>query len=264
MTDWKKRLAIVSDEASDSFAEAVAICLPLGIRAYELRGLEGKRFPSVSKETLASILKTVKELELTLVGVSPGFFKHEVNSSNTMHTFQQGFSQAFKVMEYLGVRQMTVFSFKREGGREASIPDRVLAHLQKAKDLCETEGVEMLIENNPAGWANTGANLAYIAKALNAKVVWDPANAAKSGEQAFPNGYQQVRDLIAHIHFKNWTAQADYVDIKDGVVDMVSQIGALKEDVYTGYYTLEPHQWHDRKNATQRNTEQLVELLEHV
>ena len=49
MTDWTSRLAIISDEADDSFAAAVDYCLPLGIRAYELRKLEGGRFPACDR-----------------------------------------------------------------------------------------------------------------------------------------------------------------------------------------------------------------------
>ena len=56
MTDWTSRLAIISDEADDSFAEAVAHCLPLGIRAYELRKLEGGRFPQVTERAVQEVI----------------------------------------------------------------------------------------------------------------------------------------------------------------------------------------------------------------
>ena len=62
MTDWKDRLAIVSDEASESFAEAVGICLPLGIRAYELRKFGGGRFPDVPAKAIDEVLAAVKAL----------------------------------------------------------------------------------------------------------------------------------------------------------------------------------------------------------
>ena len=45
MTDWKERLAIISDEADDSFRDAVEFCLPLGIRNYEIRKLGRRSLP---------------------------------------------------------------------------------------------------------------------------------------------------------------------------------------------------------------------------
>ena len=52
MATWRDRIAILSDEASESFADAVEICLPLGIRSYELRRFGGARFPYVSDEAV--------------------------------------------------------------------------------------------------------------------------------------------------------------------------------------------------------------------
>ena len=74
-TDWKKRLAIISDEAEDSFRDAVEFCLPLGIRNYEIRKLGGGRFPNVSDDALQEVIDTVAEFDLNLIGVSPRFLQ---------------------------------------------------------------------------------------------------------------------------------------------------------------------------------------------
>jgi sugar phosphate isomerase/epimerase len=263
MSHVEERLAIISDEASESFAEAVSICLPLGIKAFELRSLEGSRFPKVSQDTVTSVIETVKRHRLELLGVSPGFFKHPLDSSEVDKTFEHGFSEAFRLMDQLGITQMTVFSFERQGGREAPIPEGVLEQLQRAKRLCRREGVTMLIENNSAGWADTGANLAHLADRLGLQVVWDPANAAASEERAYPEGYERVREHIHHVHLKNWAPQTGNVDLMSGVVDIQAQIEALKADGFEGYYCLEPHQWHEREAATRRNAEQLHRMLSH-
>jgi len=66
------RLAILSDEAGPGFADAVRICLPLGIRAYEVRNLYGKRVPHVPEEAVEEVLAEVKVHDLTLIGISRG------------------------------------------------------------------------------------------------------------------------------------------------------------------------------------------------
>jgi hypothetical protein len=133
-------------------------------------------------------------------------------------------------------------------------------HLGRAVDLCAREGIEVVLENASSIYSDTGANLATIARTLGLKVVWDPANAAASGEVAYPDGYAQVRQRLAHVHFKNWTADNGWEAINDGVVDLAGQVAALKADAFPGYYCLEPHQ-KDRRQAARLNHAQLLALL---
>ncbi len=261
MTDWTKRLAIISDEADDSFAEAVAVCLPLGIRAYELRKLEGGRFPNVTARAIDEVAEAVAAHELDLIGVSPGFFKGPLDSEVIEATFADGLPRAFRLMERLSIRRMTLFTFRR-ASRDEPIPDEIYQHLGRAVELCRREGIEVMLENASSIYSDTGANLAQIARTLGLKVVWDPANGAASGETRFQDGYAPVRDLLAHAHFKNWTAADGFVAIEAGVVDMAAQVRALQADAYPGYYCLEPHQWNDRVNAVRANAAQLLALLE--
>jgi L-ribulose-5-phosphate 3-epimerase len=262
MPDWKTRLAIVSDEAAESFTESVNICLPLGIRAYELRKLASGRFPDVTDVEIDTMVHAAQTHALTLIGVSPGFFKWAVGDAQTEEAFARSFPKTLRLMDQLGVRRLTVFSFQREGDRSTPIPASVLDYLGRAAAVCQREGVLMLIENSASTWGDTGANLASLAQMLAVPVTWDPGNAAAAGEIAYPNGYHAVRDHIAHVHFKNWLPGVGNVAITAGIVDMVGQVAALQADGYSGYYCIEPHQWHDRINATRQNTQQLLGLLQ--
>lgn len=261
-TDWTNRLAIISDEADDGFRDAVDFCLPLGIRHYEIRKLGGGRFPNVSAAAIQEVLDTVAEYDLKLIGVSPGFFKHDLADAATEQTFQDGLPRAIALMHKLGITRMTLFTFKRGSDPDAPMPEQIYDTLGRAVELCRGEGIEALLENAASIWSNTGANLAHIARELGLRVVWDPANAAASGELAYPAGYAQVRDRIAHAHFKNWTAAHGFVAINDGIADLAGQVAALKADGYDGLYCLEPHQWQSRHQAVRTNRAQLLRLLE--
>ena len=261
MTDWRGRIAIISDEVDDSFAAAVDFCLPLGIRAYELRKLEGGRFPHVTQRALDEGAATVARHDLELIGVSPGFFKGPLDAEVIARTFEHDLPLAFRRMERLGLRRMTLFTFRR-GSRDEAIPAEIYDHLGRAVELCAREGIEALLENASSIYSDTGANLAKIARELGIGIVWDPCNAAQSGEEAFPAGYAQVRDALVAVHFKNWSHEQGVVAIDAGIVDMQAQVRALQADGYAGYYTLEPHQWHDRKNAVRANHSQLLALLD--
>ena len=260
MTDWTKRLAIISDEADDSFAAAAEYCLPLGIRAYELRKLEGGRFPHVTERAVQEVADTAAARDLELIGVSPGFFKGPLDAAIIERTFEQDLPKAFRLMDRLGIRRMTLFTFRRSGPDDP-IPAEIYDHLGQAIELCASEGIEVLLENAASIYSNTGANLATIARTLGVKVVWDPANGAASGDASWRDGYEGLRDIIAHVHFKNWTP-AGWAAINDGEVDLAGQVDALKADAYAGYYCLEPHQWQDRRDAVRKNRDQLLALLE--
>ena len=260
MTDWTSRLAIISDEADDSFVAAVDFCLPLGIRAYELRKLEGGRFPAVTERAIQEVADTVAARDLELIGVSPGFFKGPLDAEVNERTFNEDLPKAFRLMERLGIGQMTLFTFRRNGPDDP-IPAEIYDHLGRAIELCAREGIEVVLENAASIYSNTGANLATIARTLGVKVVWDPANGAASGDATWRDGYDRLRDIIAHVHFKNWTPQG-WAAINDGRVDLAAQVAALKADVYPGYYCLEPHQWQDRRAAVQTNRDQLLALME--
>ena len=260
MTDWTERLAIISDEADDSFAEAVDFCLPLGIRAYELRKLEGGRFPHVSERAIDEVAAVAAAHELELIGVSPGFFKGPLDAAVIERTFAQDLPKAFRLMQRLGINRMTLFTFRRAGPDEP-IPAEIYDHLGRAIALCQREGIEVALENAASIYSNTGANLAEIARTLGVRVVWDPANGAASGDRSWREGYEALRDRLAHVHFKNWTPEG-WAAINEGRVDLAAQVSALKADGYAGYYCLEPHQWQDRRNATRLNRDQLLALLE--
>ncbi len=260
MTDWTNRLAIISDEADDSFAAAADYCLPLGIRAYELRKLEGGRFPQVTERAVQEVADTVAKHDLELIGVSPGFFKGPLDAAVIERTFDEDLPKAFRLMERLGIRQMTLFTFRRNGPDDP-IPAEIYDHLGRAIELCAGEGIEVLLENANSIYSNTGANLATIARSLGVKVVWDPANGAASGDASWRDGYDRLRDIITHVHFKNWTPEG-WAAINDGRVDLAGQVAALKADGYAGYYCLEPHQWQDRRAAVLNNRDQLLALLQ--
>jgi sugar phosphate isomerase/epimerase len=198
------RLAILSDEAAPGFAEAVEICLPLGIRAYEVRNLHSRRVPHVPEEVVKEVLEQVRVHDLTLMGISPGFCKKKLDDPAIKDEFETGFSQALRLMDRLGVRRMTAFSYQRTEP-QAAIPSQVFDLLGRAAALCQQEGVELLLENSRQCWADTGEHLAQVARTVGIRVVWDPANAAAAGAEAYPAGYDAVRDLVAHVHLKNWS-----------------------------------------------------------
>ncbi|MCC7207113.1 MAG: sugar phosphate isomerase/epimerase [Anaerolineae bacterium] len=257
------RIAIVSDEVSADFEETLAVCLPLGIRAYEIRSLAGGRAPDCDPAAVEQVDQLVRRHALTLVGISPGFFKGACDEPRARHELDEGFDRAFALLDRLAVRRMTVFTFRR-ADPQALAPPQALDLLRLGADKCRRAGVEMLIENVPSCWGNSGAHLAEIAHAVGVGLTWDPGNSEASGQAAYPDGYAAVRDQVRHVHLKNWTPDGGYTAILDGQADLAGQVAALRRDHYPGYYCLEPHQWATGAQAARLNHAQLVTLLAEV
>ncbi len=260
MTARPDRLAILSDEVSLSFAEAVGICLPLGIRAYELRSLRGGRIPHVNEDDIGEVIAQQQAHSLTLIGVSPGFCKCPVDDRLATIELTDGLDAVFRLMDRLAVRRITVFSYTRTS-RDAPLPPLAIEHLRRVAARCRAHGVELLIENSASSWGDTGVHLAEVAGLVGARVTWDPANAQAAGERAYPDGYAHVRHLVAHVHCKNWLPGHGWVAINEGLVDWPGQLAALQADHYGGYLCIEPHQWNDRANAARNNIHQLLTML---
>jgi len=257
--DWTKSLAIVSDEAAPRFGDAVAHCLPLGIRAYELRNLDGRRVPYVSEEQIAEVQRLSVEHGLQLLGLSPGLAKGAVDDPASARELTTDLDAALRLGQRLDVPRLTLFTFKRTS-REAPIPQHALDALGGAVARCRAADIEPLLENSAASWGDTGAHVAELAAALDVGITWDPANAAASGELAFPEGYAAVRDHVAHLHVKAWHPQGGHVHLGQGVVDWPGQLAALQADGYQGRFCIESHRWDD-PTATRVATRQLLAWL---
>jgi sugar phosphate isomerase/epimerase len=255
-----ERIAIVSDEVSPDFGETLQVCLPLGIRVYEIRSLSGWRVPYCDPAAIDQLQRLVEQHQLTLTGISPGFFKCVCDDPQAQTELTRGFDAAFALLDRLGVRRMTVFSFRRSAP-VALIPDQAVELLRLAADKCRRAGVELLLENVPSCWGNTGAHLAHMAQAAEMGVTWDPGNSEASGQPAYPAGYLAVRGRIRHVHLKNWLPGHGYTALLDGQADLVGQVAALRHEGYAGYYCLEPHQWATGAQAARLNTAQLLTLL---
>lgn len=77
----------------------------------------------------------------------------------------------------------------------------------------------------------------------NLRLCWDPGNAAKAGcPSPFADEYSGLKDLVAHLHLKNFDPQSRAWSLmQEGCVDWAGQLAALQADGYDGYAVIETH-----------------------
>jgi len=120
-----------------------------------------------------------------------------------------------------------------------------------ACDLARAEGVTLVVETGNGTMVNSNYTARKLIDDLDAKdvlkVLWDPANNCWCHEQAFPNGYNEVKDgYLGHIHIKD--VQVDtpraLLEVRQlGEGQLANQfspmVDALKADNYSGVISLE-------------------------
>ena len=120
--------------------------------------------------------------------------------------------------------------------------------LRRAAKLAAAAGLELLVENEPGYWCDTGTHTAaMIARSGSATLFanWDPCNAwlGPDAEQPYPEGYEALKPHIRNVHVKD-TLEGSLVrcvPVGDGVIDWKGQLRALAVDRIVPHVTIETH-----------------------
>jgi sugar phosphate isomerase/epimerase len=126
---------------------------------------------------------------------------------------------------------------------------KLLKLLEKPVQLAEDNGMDLIMETGTFSMINN----AYLARRIiedlgskHLKVLWDAANAYFSGEKPFPEGYDEIRDYLAHIHVKDFVAQRhkailEFRPLGEGEMGpyLENIAAALRKDEYDGVVSFE-------------------------
>lgn len=260
MVPVTERLGILTDEVSPKLDEALEWIRARGFRHVEIRMVDGFNIMNATDEQLDGIRRRVEEAGLFISGIASPVFKCPLDPDRpvqTGDTFGQSaadtvedhfrlLDRAFRIAGRLGTSRIRIFSFWREMEPEAH-EDEIVEHLAKAAAAAERAGIVLLLENEPScngGHANEVGRLAERVDSPALRVLWDPGNEAYTGRRAFPDGYDCVKHVLAHVHLKDAAvteAGSRCVPIGRGTVDFAGQFAALAKAGYDGLFTIETH-----------------------
>jgi len=241
-------LAILSDEISLDLEEAVRFGEEMGFRKYEIRCLDDyeHRVPDFRPGRVDRLHQLVAEGRMEITALTPGVFKiHLSDTDKLRRELEDILPRTCELARRLGVPRIISFGFMRETGvPESEARDR----LREAGEVVREHGLELVVENEPGSFCDTGVNTARLVGDLQMDHVginWDPANAVISGEAAYPVGYCAVRPLLRNMHVKDsiplppdkWENRL----LGDGGVNWVGQLAALRRDRPLPHITLETH-----------------------
>lgn len=255
------RLGIITDEVSPSLVEALSWIREHGLRHVEIRMVDGKNVMMLTAEEVVHVRKLVEAHGLFVSAIASPVFKCPLDRNRKVaggDTFGQSaeedvdshFLMLEKALDYadlLGTSRIRIFSFWRELSPE-QYDDIIVKYLKRAAETAEKRGKLLLLENEPScngGCAEEVGRLTNLTASPALKVLWDPGNEAYLGRKAFPDGYEAVKHVLAHVHLKDSFfregGDAACVPIGRGDVDYIGQLQALERDGYEGLFSIETH-----------------------
>ena len=239
------KLSVFTDEVCrDDPDRALALIAGWGLKHAELRTLRSGRFPLVPDAELEEFQRRLQGEGLALSAVSPGFFKCPVHDPEVRPTLERDLPRACEWARRLGTDLVSSFAFARQG--QGQPPAQVIDYLGEMARIADSHGCRLALENEAVCWGGTGLEAAQLIRqsgAANLWLCWDPGNAARAGASCpFPDEYQQLKDLVTHVHLKNFDPRTKRWSLMEqGVVDWPGQLRALEADGYPDFLVIETH-----------------------
>ena len=239
------KIAIFTDEINrEDPQRALRLAREWGVEYVEVRSLPGGRLPQPPDSELRDFQSMVSDAGLKISGVSPGFFKCPVNDPSVPADLSEGLPRACEWAREWGTDMVSCFGFRRK--EDDVVPNEVLDALGRMAEVTGEHGCRMVLENESVCWGDTGLEAAEMIRQIgsqNLTLCWDPGNSARAGSKVpYPDEYEQFRDLVSHVHLKNFDPETNGWQLMEkGIVDWPGQLGALRTDGYEGFLVIETH-----------------------
>jgi sugar phosphate isomerase/epimerase len=255
------RVGILTDEVyPDDFKRSLDWIKEQGLKHIEVRVVDGVNISNMSDEQVKQVKHEVESRGLSVSAIASPLFKCALDPSRPVasgdvfgqaeESVEAHFAKLDRVIaiaKLLGTRHIRIFSFWREVEPEKYF-DEIVSHLKRAAAVAEQHDVLLLLENEPSCNGGFAAEIGKLVRAVDSKALkalWDPGNEAYGGRPAFPEGYNEIKDVLAHVHIKDAYVRPDgssrCVPVGSGNVPFIAQFRALEADGYKGLFTIETH-----------------------
>ncbi|HZT69181.1 MAG TPA: sugar phosphate isomerase/epimerase family protein [Terriglobia bacterium] len=275
---WK--LGIITDEISEDFEQALDFISHYGLGYAELREMWKKNIMNLSQAELDRAKDMIEKHHLKVTDIGSPVFKYNLPQmparAEKRDTFRADFTdqdtdhlleESFKLAKFFGTRKVRIFSYWRVAEPEKAYP-YVRDRLAKAAEVAGKSDILLILENEHECNIGTGEELGRILRDINSPHLrgnWDPGNAAMLHEVPYPNGYNHVKGLFAHMHIKDVrkgpNGRLQWAPVGGGFIDWKGQFEALRRDGYQGDMALETHYRRPDGNKVESTRESLLGLF---
>ena len=254
------KLGTITDGISRDFEYALDTMVATGLEYVELQYLWEKQVGDLTDADIERVKKLIEERNLKVSCISHhNLSALPVDTAVDAPAYRghiETLQRCIEVAQALGTNLVRIFSFRKEMvlfGAEPIISEgawtTVLNRLEEPLRIADAAGITLVIETAISGNV-TSAHLARkLIDELDAphlKVLWDPCSSLYCTEIPYPDGYEIIREYIAHVHLKDGVvnlpaATFDFCAMRQGQMDPYYNdiVNALKRDGYDGAISLE-------------------------
>jgi sugar phosphate isomerase/epimerase len=246
---------VTPDRSADAFPKIFTMATGEGVRNFEIRMVEAKRFPVVEAPAWERLKSYASEYDIHYSAVSPGLFKADLHSDLLGFHSAEILSMSLDLAERIEVDTLITFGVERSDLDDEADLARVIDLLGDAADVAATRGFQLLLENIPGSWADTGESCLAILEGVgrsNFGYVWDTGNLYEAEQRPFRESYELLKPYIRNVHLKDGSfidGRMVWQRFGSGETDIAGQVAALQEDGYAGTLTVEakcePHEDQD-------------------
>ena len=245
------KTAVITDEITQDFGHALEIANKHGLDAVEVRSVYELGAFEWTDEVVDKMKTLASQAGLPVCCVSSPFFKCEIDDTKEIEGQYESLRRCIGHAHKLGAGIIRGFTFWDRGGFEARMPE-IVERFQKVIQILQQEGMIMAIESESSVYTANAAKLAKVIDAIGSpyvRALWDPGNCVydPDGEVPYPNGYEFIKDKLAHMHLKDAKVvdgKAVGTPVGKGAVDLEGQFKRLVQDGYAGFVALETHYRH--------------------
>lgn len=279
------RLGVISDEVSDDFIEALDWIHAEGLKYVEIRTVDGINAANLTDEQVERVRLEVAKRGLHISALASPLFKCALDPSRSVasgdrfgqeeESVEAHFAKLDRIIEIAGKLEtgcIRIFSFWREEN-PSQHAEEIAIHLKRAAATAERHGVILLLENEGSCNGGYASEVAWFVREVGSpslKALWDPGNEALGVYWSYPKVYNEVKELLAHVHLKDAfiddTGNPVCVPIGSGRVPYLKQILDLEAQGYKGLYVIETHYkplGGSKMDGTKQSLEGLRKLLNH-
>src|SRR5579862_9392861 len=232
------QLSVITDEITQDFGHAVEVAAKeFGVGLVELRGLWKKNIVNLDEKEVAEAKSVLAKYDLQVTDIASPLFKVDWPGAPKSKYSPTGDAYAAS------------FTFEQQ--------DEVLERATAMARQFGTNKVRLF-----DFWRLEAARTLDAVKNKNFFLNWDPGNAARLGDKAFPEGYELLpKERIGHMHLKDVKREANgdygWECMGRGIIDYVGQFKAMMRDGYHGTMSLETH-WNGTGNMEESSRQSMA------
>ncbi len=259
------KLGVITNGINTDLEYALQVMNETGLEYAELQFVWDKEIGDQTEEEIQKIKELVTQYDVKVPCIS----RHNFAGLPMMTTeiedeiyqkHMEGLKRCIKIAKVLGTDMVRVMSGRKEmiifgsNGAEKWVAstgawEKLLKLMEPPIKLAEEEGITLAVETgNNAMITSTwlGRKLIEDLGTNHLKIIWDIPNTLYCTDIPYPDGYEEIKDHIGHIHIKDCVSDIARATVRFcslGEGDMAPYLEdiarALKKDGYQGVVSFE-------------------------